>query len=81
MIQFSPAGLLQHVSEALGNLPVNLKATLHPSLPFTPECLQIGIVDAFGEPIREDPLRIAGDPVFFRHACAPFNLRATIRPS
>jgi hypothetical protein len=74
MIQFSPAGLLQHLSEALGNLPVNLGAALHPSLPFTPERLQIGIVDAFGEPIREDPFRIPGDLVLFRHACSPFNL-------
>jgi hypothetical protein len=72
--------LLQHISEALGDLPVDLGAAVHPSLPFTLECLQIGIVDVFGEPIGEDLLRIAGDRglVLFRHPYPPFGVWATL---
>src|SRR5215217_6778429 len=56
MVKLSASGLLQGLAESLGYLPIDLGASGHPPLCLAPARLWVGLIEALGEPVRENLL-------------------------
>src|SRR5215212_6534440 len=54
MVKLSASGLLQGLAESLGYLPIDLGASGLPPLCLAPARLWVGLVEALGEPVRDD---------------------------
>src|SRR5918993_1424861 len=64
MVKLSASGLLQRLAESFGYLPIDLRASGHPPLRLAPARLWVGLVEALGEPVREDLLGGSAHCVF-----------------
>src|SRR5918993_2592271 len=56
MVKLSASGLLQRLAESFGYFPIDLGASGHPPLCLASARLWVGLVEALGEPVREDLL-------------------------
>src|SRR5215204_5049755 len=54
MVKLSASGLLQGLAESFGYFPIDLGASGHPPLCLAPARLWVGLVEALGEPVREN---------------------------
>jgi len=54
MVELSASGLLQGLAESLGYLPIDLGASGHPPPCLASARLWVGLVEALGEPVREN---------------------------
>src|SRR5829696_4361952 len=54
MVELSASGLLQGLAESFGYLPIDLGSSGHPPLCLASARLWVGLIEALGEPVREN---------------------------
>src|ERR687898_132458 len=64
MVKLSASGLLQGLAESFGYLPIDLGASGHPPLCLASARLWVGLVEALGEPVRENLVGSSAHCVF-----------------